>query len=190
MISIIYAHPYPSHSRTNRSLLNAIGNLPEVKVRSLYELYPDSHIDVRAEQAALAAARTIVLQHPLYWYHTPALLSLWFEKVLTYGLAFGKGDRVLQGKRLLWAPSTGAAAATYDKNGYNNFSIEQISTPIRQTALFCGFEWLPPFITHDAGQVDPKTLLNIGEAYRDRLVSELNRPEPAAGDERKESEHA
>lgn len=69
MITIIYAHPYPSHSHSNRVLRDAVNNLPDVHIRSLYELYPDFHINVRAEQEALLQSHTIVLQHP------PALVS-------------------------------------------------------------------------------------------------------------------
>jgi glutathione-regulated potassium-efflux system ancillary protein KefF len=173
MITIIYAHPYPSHSHTNQTLRAAVENLPDVQIRSLYELYPDFHIDVAAEQAALAQSHTIVLQHPMHWYHTPALMSLWFEKVLTYGWAFGEGGTALKGKRLLWAVSTGGDAQAYSSAGYNHFPMTQIGVPIEQTALFCGMQWLPPFITHDAGVLDNAQLLIQSEAYRDRLVEEL-----------------
>lgn len=50
MILIIYAHPYPRHSHANQRLLQAVRDLPEVEVRSLYELYPDFNIDINAEQ--------------------------------------------------------------------------------------------------------------------------------------------
>ncbi len=173
MITIIYAHPYPSHSRSNRALREAVESLPDVNIRSLYDLYPDFHINVSEEQEALSNAHTIVLQHPMHWYHTPALMSLWFEKVLAYGWAYGDGGRALAGKRLMWATTTGGDAAAYATTGYNNFPIEQIGTPIQQTAFFCGMEWLPPFVTHDAGSLDDAQLLIQSEAYRDRLVEEL-----------------
>ena len=173
MITVIYAHPYPSRSKTNRVLCDAISNLPDVQIRSLYDLYPDFHINAQAERDALADTHTIVLQHPIYWYHTPALMALWFEKVLTFGWAYGEGGDALRGKRLLWACTTGGDATAYSAAGYNHFSIEQIGVPIQQTALFCGMEWLPPFIVHDAGMLDETQLLNTSEAYRDRLVAEL-----------------
>ena len=173
MITIIYAHPYRSHSHSNRVLRDAVNNLPDVHIRSLYELYPDFHINVRAEQEALLQSHTIVLQHPLHWYHTPALLSLWMEKILSYGWAYGENGTALHGKRLMWAVSTGGDADSYSASGYNNFTMAQIGTPIQQTALFCGMEWLPPFITHDAGTISNDALLLASEAYRDRLVAEL-----------------
>ena len=110
---------------------------------------------------------------PLHWYHTPALLSLWMEKILSYGWAYGENGTALHGKRLMWAVSTGGDADSYSASGYNNFTMAQIGTPIQQTALFCGMEWLPPFITHDAGTISNDALLLASEAYRDRLVAEL-----------------
>ena len=53
-IALIYAHPYPNRSRANRSLLSSVRGLDGVRVRSLYERYPDFAIDVDAEQELLA----------------------------------------------------------------------------------------------------------------------------------------
>ncbi len=75
MILIIYAHPYPRHSHANQRLLQAVRDLPEVEVRSLYELYPDFNIDINAEQQALERADLVVLQHPMQWYSFPPLLT-------------------------------------------------------------------------------------------------------------------
>ena len=81
-IALIYAHPYPNRSRAGRTLLASVSNLEGVRVRSLYERYPDFSIDVGAEQDLLREAELLVWQHPIYWYGPPPLMSLWFEKVL------------------------------------------------------------------------------------------------------------
>src|SRR5437660_12593882 len=57
MICVIHAHPYPSRSRINRALADALRDLPALDLRSLYALYPDFDIDVIAEQKALANAQ-------------------------------------------------------------------------------------------------------------------------------------
>ena len=105
MILVVYAHPYPTRSRAGRALLQAIGDLPDVTVRSLYDLYPDFDIDVTAEQEALARAQLIVWLHPFYWYSVPGLMKHWFDKVLEQGWAYGEGGTALAGKRCLWAPT-------------------------------------------------------------------------------------
>lgn len=179
MLTLIYAHPYPLHSRANRALLDAVRDLPGLQIRDLYALYPDFHIDARAEQAALADSHTVVLQHPLHWYHAPALLSLWFEKTLAYGWAYGhdpagRATRALEGKRLLWAVSTGGAERAYQPEGYNHHTMVQIATPIQQTALYCGLQWLEPYIVHGAHRLSAPELAMAAQAYRARLQAELD----------------
>lgn len=96
MICILYAHPYPDRSRANRALLNAVRDLPGLEIRALYNLHPDFGIDAEAEQAALARARIIVWQHPVYWYSMPGLLKHYFDKVLVRGFAEQKARRRLR----------------------------------------------------------------------------------------------
>jgi len=90
MLVLVYAHPYPNRSRANRLLIEAVRDLPDLELRSLYDLYPDFDIDVEAEQRALAAASAVVWQHPLHWYSVPSLLKHWFDKVLARGWAYGE----------------------------------------------------------------------------------------------------
>src|SRR6185312_3179560 len=113
MVLVLQAHPYPDRSRANRALAKAIEGLEGLEIRSLYDMYPDYAIDVDSEQAALLRAHTIVWQHPFYWYSAPALMKLWFEKVLAHGWAYGEGGTALHGKRCLWVVTTGAGPQAY-----------------------------------------------------------------------------
>lgn len=174
MITVIYAHPYPLHSRVNRALQTAIAGMPRVHVRDLYALYPDFHIDVATEQARLAASDIVVLQHPMRWYHAPALLSLWLEKVLSYGWAYGhdeqgRSTRALQGKQLMWAVTAGGSEVAYSPAGYNEHTIAEMSLPMRQTALYCGMQWLEPYVVHGTGQLSDAALDAAAQGYRARL---------------------
>ena len=178
MIALIHAHPYPAHSRVNRALLAAVRDLPGLQVRDLYTLYPDFHIDVRAEQDLLAGSTTVVLQHPLHWYHVPALMSLWFEKVLAYGWAYGhdaegQAVRRLQGKRVLWAASTSGSRSDYQASGLHHATIDEIATPLRLTASFCGMQWLAPHVVHDASRLDDDALAQAAQRYRSLLQAEV-----------------
>ena len=70
-----------------------------VELRDLYELYPDFYIDVAAEQEALGRSDVIVLQHPFYWYSTPAMLKEWQDLVLEHGFAYGcRAETALRGQ--------------------------------------------------------------------------------------------
>jgi glutathione-regulated potassium-efflux system ancillary protein KefF len=175
MLTIFYAHPYPQHSRVNQALQQAIAGVPGVRTRDLYALYPDFLIDAAAEQKALAESDVIVLQHPLRWYHMPALLSLWFEKVLAYGWAYGHdaqglATKALQGKRLLWAVTAGGSESAYSVAGYNQHTLKEMAAPIRQTILYCGLEWLPPHVVYGTGQLSDRALAEAAQSYRARIV--------------------
>jgi len=139
MILVLYAHPYPRHSRACAALAAALEGRADVELRSLYDRYPDFDIDAEAERAALVPARLVAWLHPFYWYHAPALMQLWFERVLTKGWAYGPGGTALEGKDCLWITTTGGDEASY-------------------TARFCGMNWLEPFVVHGAHIVDDASL--------------------------------
>ena len=170
MIAVVQAHPYPDRSRANRILAAGIADLPGIVVRSLYDLYPDYAIDVEAEQRVLAAADVVVWQHPIYWYATPALLKLWFEKVLTPGFAYGPEGGMFQAKSCLWVVTTGGDDADYDPMGIHGHVFDTFAAVVRQTALFCGMAWLDPLVVHAATRIDDETLYAFGAGYRTRLI--------------------
>lgn len=169
MVLVIQAHPYPDRSRANRALGRAIEGLAGLEVRSLYDLYPDYAIDVAAEQAALLRASTIVWQHPIYWYTAPALLKLWFEKVLLVGWAYGKGGTALHGKQCFWAVTTGADENGYSPSGEHRFPFEAFVPVIQQTAQFCGMTWLEPLVVRGAHRIPLEELDEHAAGYRARL---------------------
>ena len=142
MITVIYAHPHPLRSRGGRPLLDAVRTLPGVAVRSLYDLYPDFAIDVEAEQRALAASRLVVWQHPLYWYSVPALLKLWFEGARArLGLRRGRHRAPRQATACGSRPPAADPTATRPRGCTRTRSSEFVP-PVRQTARFCGMNWL------------------------------------------------
>jgi glutathione-regulated potassium-efflux system ancillary protein KefF len=169
MVLVLQAHPYPDRSRANRALAAAIDGLDGVEVRSLYDLYPDYAIDVDVEQEALLRAHTIVWQCPLYWYSAPALLKLWFEKVLAHGWAYGDGGTHLQGKQCLWVVTTGADAQGYAETGSHRYPFEAFIPVMQQTAQFCGMQWLPPIIVHGAHKITKHELDESCTQYRVRI---------------------
>lgn len=173
MIYIVFAHPYPSQSRVNRALLGAAQELPGVEVCSLYDRYPDFDIDVGAEQAALDRAQLIVLMHPVFWYSAPGLLKHWFDKVLTYGWAFGEGGTALRGKDCLWVATTGGSPEAYSTDGIHRRGFSDFTAPVEETALFCGMNWQEPFIVHGANEMDDAALAEGAARLRTRLEAWL-----------------
>jgi putative NADPH-quinone reductase len=175
-IVVIHAHPYPQRSRAGRVLLEAIRDLPGLSVRSLYDRYPDFAIDVEAEQEALRSADVIVWQCPFYWYGVPALLQLWFEKVLEHGFAYGPGAKELSGKSVLWATTTGTPESAYRATGMHEHRFEAFIPPIEETARFCGMLWEQPMIVYGAHRIDHAALTELGRSYRARLEALSSEP--------------
>lgn len=131
-------------SRINASLAKAASEAG-FEVRDVYQMYPDFKIDVAAEQVALEASDRIVLQFPIYWYQTPALLKQWFDAVLEYGWAYGSAGDALQGKEVLLVASFGAGSEDYQPNGRFHTTIEEVLKPIMTIQYHTGLLFLTPF---------------------------------------------
>lgn len=170
MILLIHAHPYPAHSRACKALLDAAREVPGIRVRSLYDLYPDFDIDTPAEQAELREASLIVWLHPIYWYSVPALLKHWFEKVLVHGWAYGPGGTALQGKRVLWVPTTGGDELAYSAAGRHEQPFANFVAPIEETVRYCGMVWEAPFVVHGAHMISSEALAARAQAFKQTLL--------------------
>jgi len=171
MILLLYAHPHPQRSVAGRALLSAVADLPDLTLRSLYDVYPDLAIDVDTERALLAAARLVIWQHPLHWYGPPALLKLWFEDVLVRGYAYGDGGTALAGKDCLWVTSTGATGGDYAPAGKHGHHFASFVPAVEQTARFCGMNWLEPIFVHGGHYIGAEALATQAQAYRARLLA-------------------
>jgi glutathione-regulated potassium-efflux system ancillary protein KefG len=168
-VLVVMAHPAFERSRANRALVRVALGTPGVSVRDLYELYPDFAIDVPAEQQAMTRHSAIVLQYPVYWYATPALMKEWLDLVWLHGFAYGRGGEAMKGKRLLVACTTGGGPEAYAPEGMHGFPFELFLKPMEQTAALCGMKWERPFVVHGAVTKTPEALAQAAERYRKRL---------------------
>jgi glutathione-regulated potassium-efflux system ancillary protein KefG len=158
-IVILFAHPALEKSRIHRQLLRGLPDLPGVTLNDLYEQYPDFDIDIAREQRLLTEHDLVILQHPFYWYSTPAIFKQWQDLVLKHGWAYGSQGKALRGKQVLSVISTGGGAAAYQTEGYNRFTMRQLLAPLEQTFFLCGMIYHPPYLlqgTHrmTAGDID------------------------------------
>lgn len=165
-VLVLFAHPALEKSRVNRHLLAAAEGVDGVRIHDLYEAYPDFHIDVRREQALLDEHDVIVLQHPFFWYSTPALVKEWFDLVLEHGWAYGHAGRALVGKRLLNVVTTGGPEGAYCEKGRNRFTVRELLAPVEQTARLCGMDYLPPFLVHGTHTITADAIASHARDYR------------------------
>ncbi len=176
-VYLLAAHPNWRESRVNRRLIEAARAVPGVEVRDLYGTYPDYDIDVAAEQARAAAARLIVLLHPIQWYSMPPLMKLWLDEVLTLGWAYGRGGTALEGKDLWLVASTGGPEASYHPRGYNRYFFDAFLPPYEQTANLCGLRFLPPLLLHGAHRADESQVAAHVQVFAQRLRTYPDWPE-------------
>jgi glutathione-regulated potassium-efflux system ancillary protein KefF len=185
-VLVLVAHPQMEQSRVNRALMRAAraiehrgvdAGAPTVAVRDLYALYPDYLIDTAAEQAALAAAKLVVWQHPIHWYSMPPLMKLWVDDVLAFGWAYGPGGRAVQGKDLWLVATTGGPEESYRPDNYNRYFFDAFLPPFEQTAALCGMRFLPPLMLHGAHRASDAEVAAHAQVYGERLASYPQWPE-------------
>ncbi len=168
-ILVLFAHPALELSRVNRRLLRAVEEAEGVTLHDLYEVYPDFDVVAEEEQRRLLAADIVVMQFPLYWYSTPALLKQWQDLVLEHGWAYGRGGDALHGKTLVCAITTGGRAEAYGSAGYNRFTLREFLRPLEQTARLCGMRFLAPFVLNGALDLPEPSIEHHLTAYRTLL---------------------
>lgn len=77
--------------------------------------------DVRREQERVERADALVIVHPVYWWSMPSLLKGWFDRVLTFGWAFGPaGATALADRDIHLVRLGGSSPETYDSHGYRD----------------------------------------------------------------------
>lgn len=165
-VLILFAHPALHRSRVNRALVRAVRDVADVTFHDLYELYPDFDVDRVHEQELLLRHDLLVLQHPLYWYSTPALVKQWIDVVLEHGWAYGAGGEALRGKRMLSVITAGGGERAYTPDGVNGHTIGQLLAPLAQTARLCGMEYLPPYVLHGTHALADDEIERLAAEYR------------------------
>ena len=171
-VLVLFAHPAIQKSRVNTRLAEPAVDLEGVTFHDIYESYPDFHIDIEREQELLEEHDTIVLQHPFYWYSSPAIIKEWQDLVLEFGFAYGPEGTALKGKKMMNVISTGASKEAYEPEGHNRYTIREFLRPFEQTANLCGMLYLPPFVIYDSININVNLDLHLYvELYRNVLVS-------------------
>ena len=172
-VLVLFTHPRTDRSIANTALVAAARAIDGVELVDLYAEYPDFDIDIDREQRRLLESDSLVLQHPVYWYSSPALLKEWIDLVFEHGFAYGSEGTALAGKPLLQVATCGTAREAYKKRGKYENELRTLFSPFEQTAKFCGMRYLAPFGVFSAEDaVKEKRLDGIVADYR-RLLTAL-----------------
>ena len=177
-ILLLLFHPRLETSKVNLSVYKALAELKELKIKDMYELYPNFNIDVNTEQNDLLEADLIVIQHPFYWYSAPPLVKQWIDLVLVNGWAYGRGGQRLKGKNIMHIISSGGGFQAYSREGKNLDTSNEVLRPFELTYRLCQMQKLPPYIIPNSYVVS-QTELNdhaqrILSYFREMRVGSLN----------------
>jgi NAD(P)H dehydrogenase (quinone) len=179
-VSDLYAMDWKSRLDANDSL-DARSDAPfDASLASMEAFKNGSQSeDIAREQEKLLWADTVILQFPLWWFSTPAILKGWVERVYAYGFAYGVGEHsdlrwgdrygegTLAGKRAMLVVTAGGWESHYSPRGVNG-AIDDILFPIHHGILYYpGFDVLPPYVVYRTGRMD--------QVRFERIRSELGR---------------
>lgn len=197
---ILLFHPDIEQSKVNAALARAASGLHHIAIADMAALYPtgiEMKRDSEREAARLLGADRIVLQFPMQWYSTPALMKQWQDVVLTrmayiYGDTEGAG---LAGKPLMVAATMGAEEATYRPEGRNRFTVAELLAPLQASANRFAMNWRDPFLVYGADALRGDDLAEAGHAYTSALsrfaaLTRSTRPSGFGADRRQDGRAA
>lgn len=167
---VLLFHPEFQNSTINKKMYDTINGIRDVTIRNMYELYPDFKIDVKQEQKYMEDADRIILQFPIRWYSSPALLKQWEDDVFEAGWAY-MGGHALDDKEFTVAVSFGADG--YKHGGYSYYTPHEILRPFQATAYRIGMKFMKPFVLTNVARADDAKLDNQIEQYRNFVSQEL-----------------
>lgn len=177
---ILLFHPNSERSKVNRALARAAVGLHHVAIADMAALYPAGMAmerDSEQEAARLLRADRIVLQFPMQWYSTPALLKQWQDVVLTR-MGYIHGDTegaALAGKPIMVAATMGAEEAAYRPEGRNRFTVAELLAPLQASANRFAMDWRDSFLVFGADALHADDLTEAGRAYT-RALSRFAAP--------------
>ena len=76
--------------------------------------------DVRCEQEKINACEVIVFIYPVFWSEAPAKLVGWFDRVWTFGFAYGEKRTMRQLEKALVLVSAGNTLEHFESTGIGN----------------------------------------------------------------------
>lgn len=170
-VGVLVFHPQLEHSTVDRALSETIRDIPGVEVHDVYQLYPDSQIDVAAEQEFLARHQHLIFQFPMYWYSMPPLMRAWEDAVFTHGWAYGSTGHALAGKTYRVAVSIGVRQEKYAESGEYHVTAETLLKPLETLQYNMGMEWQEPFIVFGGSSLSAEQLQEKQHEYAQLVKS-------------------
>ncbi|RZF26726.1 flavodoxin family protein [Paraburkholderia sp. UYCP14C] len=131
--------------------------------------------DIQQELAKLLQCDLLVLNFPLFWFSTPAILKGWIDRVLASGAVYG-GTRFydrggLRGKRALVSVTLGGQQHMFGQDAIHGPFESMLRHLLQGTLAYTGLEVLPPFVGWHVPYIAHEARVEILEKWRDRIRS-------------------
>jgi NAD(P)H dehydrogenase (quinone) len=106
--------------------------------------------DIQQELEKLLWADLLILNFPIYWFSTPAILKGWIDRVLVSGICYG-GKRFydqggLSGKRALVTVTLGGREHMFGEGAIHGPLEDMLRPLLRGTLAYVGFDVLKPLV--------------------------------------------
>ena len=173
-IIVISGHPDIDNSTANKTIVDVLEKENNIKISKLMSTYSDYRIDANKEINNLLDADVIVLQFPFHWYGVPAILKMWIDSITT-PLVYGPNKGGLKEKTFLLSTTTGGPSESYQSDGYNKFTMEELLLPLLKLGDSLEMDVLKPLVLHSAMFQDDegKNLLKSNAKHQALKLIEL-----------------
>jgi len=137
--------------------------------------------DIQGEIEKVLWCDLLILNFPLFWFSTPAILKGWIDRVLVSGLTYG-GKRFydrggLQGKKAMVTLTLGGRAHMFGEDGVHGRLEDMLRHLLRGTLYSTGMSVLPTFVAWHVPYISDEARKDYLKAYEQRL-GQLNELEP------------
>ena len=129
--------------------------------------------DIQLELEKLLWCDLLVLNFPIFWFSTPAILKGWIDRVLVSGVVYG-GKRFydrggLVGKRALVSVTLGGQEHMFDEDGIHGSLNGMLRHLLQGTLAYTGLTVCEPFVAWHVPYVSPAARQHLLDAWRVRL---------------------
>ena len=129
--------------------------------------------DIRDEVEKLMWCDLLILNFPIFWFSTPAILKGWIDRVLISGLCYG-GKRFydrggMRGKKAMVTITLGGRPHMFGQNAIHGELGDMLRHLLRGTLAYAGFDVLPPFVGYHVPYIGHDERSRILDDYAARL---------------------
>ncbi len=129
--------------------------------------------DIRAEQEKLLVCERLILQFPLWFFSSPAIVKGWMDRVFANGFAYDTGKwfetGLLQGRKAVVVVTTQSSQSAYSSDGVHG-ELAGYLKPIHHTLRLVGFTVEDPFVAYAIDKSSEEERLSYLAAYQKKLT--------------------